>query len=259
MPEWPQEFRHAIYPKVLRDIANTMADLPEEFNRLNFEAVTYLDAKGEARPQYQLTRDGFTLITMGFTGRAAMEWKIRFIEAFNAMEAELRARDAAPEIEADAELGPRDWLAMIREARLLGGIAAGRRIWALSPLPPLAAPAAQIAPADPEEGRACLAHILAREAGGVTVADLIADVEAGAMDSARALAEMGLRLTARGLFVANSGVAGLSALFAESAWEGGRHRAALAAIPGAGFDQLTLLGTTARGVVAPLSGGVPHA
>lgn len=244
------------HDNVLRDIEKTVADLPEGFGLLNFEETTYLDSQGRPQRQYQLTRDGFTLITMGFTGRAAMEWKIRFIEAFNAMEAELRARDAAPEIEADAELGPRDWLAMIREARLLGGIAAGRRIWALSPLPPLAAPPMQIAAVDPAEGRACLAHVLAHEAvGGVTVADLIADVEAGAIDSARALAGLGLRLTARGLFVANSRVPGLAALFAGTGWQDGRHRAALAAIPGAGFDQVTLMGVTLRGVVAPLAGG----
>lgn len=249
-----------LHKNVLQSIENTVADLPEDFARLNFQPSSYLDSTGRTLPQYQLTRDGFTLITMGFTGRAAMEWKIRFIEAFNAMEAELRARDEAPELEADAELGPRDWLAMIREARLLGGIAAGRRIWALSPLPPLAAPAVQIAAVDPAEGRACLAHVLAHEAaGGVTVADLIADVEAGAIDSARALAGLGLRLTARGLFVANSRVPGLAALFAGTGWQDGRHRAALAAIPGAGFDQVTLMGVTLRGVVAPLAGEITHA
>jgi len=36
-----------------------------------------------------MTRDGFTLIVMGFTGKEAMAWKLRYIEAFNAMEAEL--------------------------------------------------------------------------------------------------------------------------------------------------------------------------
>jgi len=36
-----------------------------------------------------MTRDGFTLIVMGFTGKDAMAWKLRYIEAFNAMEAEL--------------------------------------------------------------------------------------------------------------------------------------------------------------------------
>lgn len=41
----------------------------EDFNRLNFELVTYTDAKGEQRPEYLITRDGFTLLAMGFTGK----------------------------------------------------------------------------------------------------------------------------------------------------------------------------------------------
>lgn len=248
--------RHA---DVLRSIENTAKDLPEEFSQRNFASAIYLDAQGKPREQYQLTRDGFTLITMGFTGKAAMEWKIRFIEAFNAMEAELRAREAAPEIEADAEMGARDWLALIREARLLGGIAAGRRIWAMSPLPPLTAPVAAIAPVDPEDGRACLAHVLSHEAvGGVTVADLVADVDAGAIDSARALAALGLRRIEGGLFIANSRIAGLEALFAGTGWTAGRHRVALLALPGARHEQRTLLGTPARGVAVPLAGEVSH-
>ncbi|SME96578.1 Rha family transcriptional regulator [Desulfovibrio gilichinskyi] len=64
-------------------------EVPVKFNELNFQPVEYLDAKGEARPAYNITRDGFTLLVMGFTGKKAMQWKIRYIEAFNAMEQEL--------------------------------------------------------------------------------------------------------------------------------------------------------------------------
>lgn len=39
---------------------------------------------------YEMDRDGFTLLAMGFTGGKALKWKLRYIEAFNAMEAELR-------------------------------------------------------------------------------------------------------------------------------------------------------------------------
>ena len=37
-------------------------------------------------PEYLLTRDGFTLLAMGFTGKDALEWKLKYIEAFNKME-----------------------------------------------------------------------------------------------------------------------------------------------------------------------------
>lgn len=36
-----------------------------------------------------MTRDGFSLLAMGFTGKKAIEWKIKYINAFNKMEAEI--------------------------------------------------------------------------------------------------------------------------------------------------------------------------
>lgn len=42
-------------------------------------------------PCYDMTRDGFTLLVMGFTGEKALGFKLRYIEAFNRMEAELHA------------------------------------------------------------------------------------------------------------------------------------------------------------------------
>ena len=41
---------------------------------------------------YLMNRDGFTLLAMGFTGKAALEWKIKYITAFNAMEQQLNQR-----------------------------------------------------------------------------------------------------------------------------------------------------------------------
>ncbi|WP_428029530.1 Rha family transcriptional regulator [Ancylobacter sp.] len=43
---------------------------------LNFELVDYRDAKGELRPAYEMTRDGFTLLAMGFTGKPARAFKV---------------------------------------------------------------------------------------------------------------------------------------------------------------------------------------
>lgn len=43
-------------------------------------------------PVYRMNRDGFTLLAMGFTGAQALKWKLRYIEAFNAMEQELAQR-----------------------------------------------------------------------------------------------------------------------------------------------------------------------
>ncbi|MFZ4537838.1 Rha family transcriptional regulator [Propionivibrio sp.] len=80
------------HKNVLQNIREIMAQVPENFNRLNFQPVEYLDEKGESRPAYELTRDGFTLLAMGFTGSAAMAFKLAFIERFNAMEQQLHSR-----------------------------------------------------------------------------------------------------------------------------------------------------------------------
>ena len=75
---------------VLKAISNL--ECSPEFNERNFAAVEYKDAKGEMRPAYRLTRDGFAFMAMGFTGKKAAAWKEKFLEAFNAMEAALLAR-----------------------------------------------------------------------------------------------------------------------------------------------------------------------
>ncbi len=80
------------HDNVLR-IIRTLADqLPPEFNALNFEAVTYLDEKGESRVMYRVSRDGFALLAMGFTGKKALAFKVAYIDAFNAMAAHIKSQ-----------------------------------------------------------------------------------------------------------------------------------------------------------------------
>lgn len=55
-----------------------------------FNKEQYQDAKGQYRICYDMTRDGFTLIAMGLTGVAALGFKLKYIEQFNIMEAELK-------------------------------------------------------------------------------------------------------------------------------------------------------------------------
>ncbi|MEG2173134.1 MAG: Rha family transcriptional regulator [Desulfovibrionaceae bacterium] len=75
------------HKNVLRDIAKLRSKCPKLFYGLNFEPVDYVDPKGEKRPAYHLTRDAFSLLVMGFTGAAAVAWKLKYIEAFNSLEA----------------------------------------------------------------------------------------------------------------------------------------------------------------------------
>lgn len=82
------------FEKEHKDVLKAISNLEcsPEFNERNFAPVEYKDAKGEMRPAYRLTRDGFAFLAMGFTGKKAAAWKETFLEAFNAMEAALLAR-----------------------------------------------------------------------------------------------------------------------------------------------------------------------
>ena len=62
----------------------------DEFRLLNFKESSYNNSQNKAQPMYELTRDGFTFLCMGFTGQQADIWKERYIKAFNQMEAALR-------------------------------------------------------------------------------------------------------------------------------------------------------------------------
>lgn len=53
---------------------------------------TTFENRGKQYPMYLMNRDGFSLLVMGFTGKAALEWKLKYIAAFNAMEKKLAQR-----------------------------------------------------------------------------------------------------------------------------------------------------------------------
>ncbi|WP_338891696.1 Rha family transcriptional regulator [Aeromonas rivipollensis] len=74
---------------VLRKIATL--DCSKDFNERNFALVTYKDGKGEARPAYEMTKDGFIFVVMGFTGAKAAATKEAYINAFNWMDEQLAA------------------------------------------------------------------------------------------------------------------------------------------------------------------------
>ncbi len=77
------------HKNVLRDIE--ALDCSLEFNRLNFEPVMYKDAKGEMRPSYEMTKDGFFFLVMGYTGEKAGLIKEWYIYAFNLLVKEINS------------------------------------------------------------------------------------------------------------------------------------------------------------------------
>lgn len=72
---------------VMRDIDTFKKDVPN-FGEMFFEAEAP-DSYGRPQRTYLMNRDGFSLLVMGFTGKAALEWKLKYIAAFNEMEKKL--------------------------------------------------------------------------------------------------------------------------------------------------------------------------
>ncbi|MDX8382711.1 MAG: Rha family transcriptional regulator, partial [Ghiorsea sp.] len=75
------------HKEVLRDIQNL--DIPQEFTERNFALCSYKGKNGQSYKMHNITRDGFTLLVMGFNGKKAMTFKLGYIGAFNQMETEL--------------------------------------------------------------------------------------------------------------------------------------------------------------------------
>lgn len=81
------------HKNVLRDIRELGCS--EEFGQANFEPVhkTINGVQiGTDVQEYLMTRDGFTLLTFGYTGERAARFKVAYINAFNTMEQELKKR-----------------------------------------------------------------------------------------------------------------------------------------------------------------------
>ena len=83
------EFFEKDHKNVLRDIAkitDPKSGLSTEFAQLNFELTSYMDGWNRKQKAYAMTRDGFTMLVMGYTGQKAMKFKELYIKRFNKME-----------------------------------------------------------------------------------------------------------------------------------------------------------------------------
>ena len=72
------------HDNVVRDIREL--DCSEEFRLLNFEESSYINAQGHRQPCYNMTRDGFVFLVMGYRGKKAAAFKEMYIRRFNEME-----------------------------------------------------------------------------------------------------------------------------------------------------------------------------
>ena len=76
--------------KVMRDIANLKCS--NDFRAANFGLSSYVNEQNKEFPMYEMTKDGFTFLVMGYTGQKAAEFKEAYINAFNEMEVELKSQ-----------------------------------------------------------------------------------------------------------------------------------------------------------------------
>ena len=87
---------------VVRDIENLVRKDVLKIEHM-FQQVELPDSYGRMQKAYYMNRDGFSLLVMGFTGTEAIEWKLKYIEAFNSMEKKLKTPLALPNFSNPAE------------------------------------------------------------------------------------------------------------------------------------------------------------
>ena len=84
------------HKNVLQTIENLAAENPA--TKFLFQKTTF-ENRGKQYPMYLMNRDGFSLLVMGFTGKKALDWKLKYIAAFNDMEKRLKQKIIEEETE----------------------------------------------------------------------------------------------------------------------------------------------------------------
>jgi len=77
-----------VFGKAHRDVIRALENIEcsDEFRHANFAQSSYTSPQNKVIKCFNVTRDGFTFLCMGFTGKKAAEWKEKYIKAFNEME-----------------------------------------------------------------------------------------------------------------------------------------------------------------------------
>ena len=75
---------------IIRDIEKLIAERVPNFGQTVVYRENPSGGASIKSKAYNMDRDGFTLLAMSFSGKKALQFKLRYIEQFNAMEAELR-------------------------------------------------------------------------------------------------------------------------------------------------------------------------
>ncbi|EOP22864.1 MULTISPECIES: phage regulatory protein [Bacillus] len=81
---------------VLEDIRKNSVYAGEEFAQGNFHETTYINSQGERMSKYNLTKEAFVLLAMGYNSREAVQTKIKFIEEFKRMRRYIQSQNKIP-------------------------------------------------------------------------------------------------------------------------------------------------------------------
>ncbi|MED3826089.1 Rha family transcriptional regulator, partial [Priestia flexa] len=82
------------HKNVLRSIYTLMNEM-ENKGITFFEPIQYTDNSNRQQVKYNLSKDGLTLLAMGFTGTKALKFKMMYIEEFNRMEQHIKDQQQA--------------------------------------------------------------------------------------------------------------------------------------------------------------------
>lgn len=80
------------HDNVIREVEKLIFSMEEKGN-LIFEESFYEVGNGRKYKKYSMTKDGFTLLVMGLTGKQALKFKMMYIEQFNKMEEHIRSQE----------------------------------------------------------------------------------------------------------------------------------------------------------------------
>jgi Rha family phage regulatory protein len=78
------------FQKEHKHVLESIRNLAAENSAAKFFTETTYTDRGKNYPMFEIDRDGFSLLAMGFTGEKALKWKLDYIKAFNTMEAEIK-------------------------------------------------------------------------------------------------------------------------------------------------------------------------
>ena len=109
-----------VFNKNHRDVMESIRNLTAENSAVEkmFEKSSYINLQKHEQPMYCMNRDGFSLLAMGFTGKKALSFKLKYIEAFNKMEKFIKQRNAISidsSLEHEKLAYKREWLIEMRK------------------------------------------------------------------------------------------------------------------------------------------------